>query len=225
MRADRLISIIMLLQERGTLSASSLAKRLEVSTRTIFRDIEALSVAGIPIYADHGPKGGFSLVEGYRSDLTGLNGEELLSVFLSEKSSTIARLGFGESLSSALRKLSSTLPLQSRERLASYRQRILIEAPTNSNAVANRCLPLIQKAVLEERRIRIRIEWPRPTQSGEYLVEPVGIVASDGEWYLAARIRGFDRAYPVQSISIVEILDDRFARPVDFDLPSFWERR
>ena len=195
MRADRLISIILLLQEHGVLSASNLARRLEVSVRTIFRDMEALSIAGIPVFAEPGSKGGFALVDDYKTDLTGLKAEELLSLFLIENSKAALRLGLEKQMASAIGKLSAALPHAQQERIEWYRQRFLIDTgpaescdPWGPKAKDRHAdIATLQQAILNRERLRLRIVWPRPDQAGEYLVAPLALVESSGDWYLIAQ--------------------------------------
>ena len=232
MRADRLISLSLLLQEHGKLSASHLARRLEVSVRTIFRDMEALSMAGIPVFAHPGSKGGFSLVDNYRTDLTGLKAEEILALFLLEGSKAALLLGLEKQMGSAIRKLSAALPHTQRERIDWYRQRFLIESdtPEAGRSFGTRAgrrsadLSILQQAILNRERLKLRIVWPRPDQAGEYVVAPLALVESAGEWNLVAQAGAFVRVYPAEFVADALPAGRKFERPASFDLPSFWKK-
>lgn len=228
MRADRLISLMLLLQERGMVSASQLARELEVSARTIFRDIDSLCAAGIPIYAEQGSKGGYALMDSYHTDLTGLNAEELASLFLLDGSPSISSLGLNRNLDSALRKISSVLPTVTRDRISWFQQRILIDTAGNEiRSGSGRRLPDlagIQRAIFRSRRLKIGLQWPRAGQSGTYVASPLGLVGDAEDWYLVAQIDDFVRVYPLTIVSEVTELDETFRRPDSFDLPAFWSR-
>ena len=229
MRADRLISIILLLKQHGVVSAGRLAHELVVSRRTIYRDIDALCGAGIPIYTEYGAKGGFALTNDYTTDLTGLNTDELLSLLLLDNTSVVSRLGLGQTLSSALRKLTSALPATQREKVEWYRQRVFIDSEKQREKLSSRdtrseILSTLQDAVFHGKMVELKIAWPRPDQGGIYLISPIGIVESQGSWFLAAGLEDFIRIYPLNFISEATITDRTFVRPESFDLPAFWAK-
>jgi len=225
-RADRLISIILLLKKHEVISACKLARELDVSPRTIYRDIDALCKSGVPIYAEYGAKGGFALMDTYNTDLTGLHTDEILSLLLLDNSPILSSLGLGQPLSSALRKLTASLPDGQMKMVDWHRQRVIIDSDSNSDTSLSPggILFALHDSVLHEKMVVIRIEWPRPDQGGTYLVSPVGIVASMDEWYLAAIVGTFIRVYPLRFIAGVEVTDRAFQRPNSFDLPAFWAK-
>lgn len=225
MRADRLLSILFLLQAHGRMTARDLAERLEVSDRTIARDMDALSIAGVPVYADRGRHGGWQLAEAYRSDLTGLTESELRSLVLATTPGVLADLGLGEAAERAIAKLLATVS-EGRRREAESARRYLHVDPggwrrTEEVAAA---LPLLDEALRTGRRIRMQYErWGEPT-TVERLVDPLGLVAKGSVWYLVALVDDGLRTYRASRIRDVAILDEPAHRPQDFDLPEFWAR-
>ena len=222
MRADRLIQIILMLQTRGKIKAQTLANELEVSRRTILRDIDALSIAGIPIYTDSGHGGGISLDEQYRSKLTGLKELETLTLFISDNSRPLSELGLSDAASSTFLKLLSTLPTQHRASVDHMRQRILIDPDWwfyESQPVE--FWDDLYQAVFENRQIRIMYETYQGEQK-ERIIEPYSLVSKSSNWYLVARRAGEFRIYRVARIQSLEILDQGFERPADFDLQTHW---
>jgi len=225
MRADRLISILMLLQSRGRLTARQLADELEVSERTIYRDVEALSAAGVPIYAEHGPGGGLALIDSYRTNLTGLNEGELHALFMAVSASEpLSRLGLSRDLKSAMQKLSAALPDARRasEEMA-HRYFHLDWSWWFHDQEPVPHLAAVQKAVWEERRLRLKYRTYL-LYSTEVEVEPYGLVAKAGLWHLVAGAGGRARVYRISWLLDAELLDDRIERPPDFDLAEFWRR-
>jgi predicted DNA-binding transcriptional regulator YafY len=226
MRADRLLSILFLLQAHGRLSARELAARLEVSDRTIARDMEALSIAGVPVYAERGRSGGWQLTEDYRTDLTGLTEPELRSLVMATMPGVLADLGLGEAADRAVAKLLSALP-DARRREAESARRYLHVDPggwRRTEQVAPE-LPTLDEALRTGRRIRMRYE--RMFDGGgpsERTVDPLGLVAKGSVWYLVAGVEGQVRTYRASRIHDVEILGDAAARPDGFDLAEFWGR-
>jgi predicted DNA-binding transcriptional regulator YafY len=224
MRADRLLSILLTLQVHQRVTARELAERLEVSERTIYRDMEALSSAGIPVLAERGSSGGWALLDDYRTDLTGLNPAEIQTLFLSAAPRLLDDLGMRQAYEAALIKLLAALPSISRRDAEYARQRIHIdpagwfEAPENAAA-----LPVIQDAVWQSRKLRL--DYHRGDgQNVERVVDPLGLVAKGSVWYLVALIEGDIRAYRVSRVREAAILDERAARPADFDLAAYWEQ-
>ena len=225
MRASRLISILLLLQTRGRMTARQMADELEVSIRTIYRDVDELSGSGIPVYADRGALGGFQLVEGYRTRLTGLTPEEAETLFLSGYPGQAAQLGLGTVLAAAQLKVLAALPPELRGRASRVRQRFHLDAPGwfQEPDVAPH-LQSIAEAVWSDRRLAIH--YRRGSDEGavvERSLDPLGLVSKAGVWYLVARTDSI-RTYRVSRIIDVAILPDRFLRPDEFDLATYWER-
>lgn len=224
MRADRLISILMLLQSRGQMTARRLADELEVSERTIYRDVEALSGAGVPIYAEHGPGGGLGLVDSYRTNLTGLNEGELHALFMVLSSpGPLDRLGIGRDLKSAMQKLSAALPDVRRVSEETIHRRFYLDWSWWFHAQEPvPYLSTVRQAVWEERRLHLRhltyLLYPT-----ELEVEPYGLVAKAGIWYLVAGMSGRARVYRIAWLLEAALLDEHFDRPPDFDLATFWK--
>ncbi|GAA1682005.1 YafY family protein [Fodinicola feengrottensis] len=221
MRASRLLSLLLLLQNRGQLTARQLADELEVSIRTIYRDVEALSASGVPVYGEGGPSGGYQLVAGYRTRLTGLTGGEAESLFLSAVPAAAAELGLGTMLAAAELKLLAALPAALRDRAGHVRQRFHLDVPGwFREADPTPHLAAVADAVWNQRRIRVDYQrWAGPTTR---TLEPLGVVLKAGLWYVVARSAGQLRTYKVAQIVALEPLDEPFDRPPDFDLPTFW---
>ncbi|HYO99751.1 MAG TPA: YafY family protein [Pyrinomonadaceae bacterium] len=227
MRADRLFSIVLLLQSHRQLTAHDLAGRLEVSARTIHRDMEALSGAGIPVVAERGAGGGWSLLGEYRTNLTGLNEAEIQSLFVSQPSSRLlADLNLEKAAEGAFLKLLAALPSVYRRGAEQARGRIYVDV-TGWNRAEETVphLHALQEAVWQERRARILYgrgsECDAPA---ERLVDPLGLVAKGSVWYLVAAVEGEVRSYRVSRVQGVELLDELCVRPPDFDLAAYWEQ-
>ncbi len=222
MRADRLLSILLLLQVHRRLTARTLAERLEVSERTILRDMEALGSAGVPVVADRGAGGGWRLLEGYRTDLTGLDPDEAQALFLAGPARLLADLGLDRAAEGALLKMLASLPSAARRSAEHARQRIHIDVTGwNRPGDAVPWLPALQEAVWQDRRIRFL--YGRDDECpGERTVDPLGLVAKGSIWYLAAAIDGEIRAYRVSRVQKAEILDEPCVRPEGFDLAAWW---
>ncbi|MEP7239318.1 MAG: YafY family protein [Devosia sp.] len=222
MRASRLLSIMMLLQARGRLSAETLSRELEVSVRTIYRDIDQLSAAGVPVYADLGRNGGFALLDGWRTRLTGLTAPEARALFLSGLPGPASELGLGDEVAAAELKLLAALPADWQSEATRMSSRFHLD-PRGWFATGPRpeFLKLVAEAVWTERRVRMTYDsW---TQVSERVVEPLGLVLKGGVWYLVGqRERGF-RTYRLSQIRAVALLDEPFTRPADFDLPRHWQ--
>lgn len=224
MRADRLLSILLLLQVHRRVTARDLAKRLEVSERTILRDMDALSVSGIPVMAERGAGGGWSLLEEYQTKLTGLSAPEIQSLFLARPSGLMADLGIKKESEAALIKLQASLPLASRQQAEFTRQRILIDTRGwRDPAESVGCLPVLLDALWRDRRVRFAYRKVE-CEASERFGDPLGLVAKGSVWYLIANVDGEPRTYRVSRISEVTILDEPSARPADFDLAVYWER-
>jgi predicted DNA-binding transcriptional regulator YafY len=226
MRASRLISTLLLLQTRGRMTARQLADELEVSVRTVYRDVEELSASGVPIYADRGVHGGFQLVEGYRTRLTGLTAEEAEALFLSGYPGPAAQLGLGTVLAAAQLKVLAALPPELRSRASRIRQRFHLDAPGwFQEPEAAPHLQPIAEAVWSDRRLHMH--YRRVSDDGdvvERVVDPMGLVLKAGVWYLVARADSGYRTYRVSRILDLDLMPDRFERPDDFDLAEHWDR-
>lgn len=222
MRAERLISILMLLQTRRHVTARELAERLEVSERTVYRDVEALSAAGIPIYTERGPGGGCKLTDGYRSNLTGLNENELRSLLVPGFGPALPE-GKGEKArDAALLKVLAALPAVQRRSIEHARERLFFDPrPWFVGDAATPFLPLLREAVWHDRLIRLFYHKP-DTEVAARLVEPLGLVSKAGIWYLVGRSKQQMRIYRLSRVRDVEVLEETFERPLDFDLERYW---
>ncbi len=225
-RAERLVQIVLLLQSRGRLTAGELARHLEVSPRTIQRDLDALSGAGFPVYADRGRAGGWSLAADYRTRLTGLNPAETAALFVASTAHVLADLGLDAAAGTATAKLLATVPAHARRDADVARERVLVDhADWQHGRDASPWLPVIQQAVWGEHRMRLRYgSAPDPV-----VVEPLGLVAKKQSWYLVARLSEGDHAGEYRTYRTVRIehaadTGDTFTRPDGFDLAEHWER-
>ena len=224
MRADRLFSIVLLLQSHRQLTARNLAGRLEVSERTIHRDMEALSGAGIPVVAERGIGGGWSLLGEYRTNLTGLNEAEIQSLFVIKPSRLLADLKLEKASEGALLKLLAALPSMYRRGAEYARQRIYIDVSGwNRSEETVPLLHVLQEAIWQERKLRMTYQRGE-CERVERLVDPLGLVAKGSVWYLVAGVEGEVRSYRVSRVQSVEPLDEPCVRPTDFDLAAFWEQ-
>lgn len=222
MHASRLVSILLLLQTRGRLTARELATELEVSLRTIYRDLDELAAAGVPLYADRGRTGGYQLVEGYRTRLTGLSADEAEALFLSGLGGAAAQLGLGTVLAAAQLKVMAALPPELRGRAARIRERFLLVAPGWFRADEEPAdLATVAQAVWEGRRLELR--YRREGGAVTRRVDPLGLVLKGGIWYLVARRDRLRRTYRVSRILRATPLEERFERPEGFDLAREWE--
>jgi predicted DNA-binding transcriptional regulator YafY len=222
MRADRLLSILMVLQSRGRLTAQQLAEELEVSVRTIYRDLDALSAAGVPVYAERGPGGGCALLDSYRTTLTGLTQDQVRALFMISIPAPLVELGVGPDLKAALLKLSAALPSSRRSDEERVRRRIhldSVEWSPVSEPVPH--LQTIQRAVWQDRRLQVTYHLPFDAQA-EWLVDPYGLVAKASTWYLVCARNGHVRALRVSRILDAHVADGSFERPAEFDLAAFW---
>lgn len=222
MRADRLVSILMLLQARGRMSAPQLAEELDVSVRTIYRDMDALSSAGIPVYADRGPNGGCHLVEDYRSDLTGLDAEEARALFLVTSPGPLDSLEPGRKLQSALRKLAASLPEYSSAIPAGP---VLIHMDWtgwNQAYEPSSQLDLLYRAVRDRNKLVLAYRHWWIGLEIEQHADPLGLVAKSGEWFLIYRVYHKILWNRLNELTRVEVLDETFTYPPDFDLAAHW---
>nr|BFE61250.1 WYL domain-containing protein [Dactylosporangium thailandense] len=223
-RASRLLSLLLLLQNRGRMSAAQLAAELGVTARTVYRDVEALAAAGVPIYAEQGPTGGYQLMDGYRTRLTGLTADEAESLFLTGMPQPAAELGLGAQVAAAELKLMAALPTPYREASRRIRQRFHLDAPgwyREPDAVPH--LLAVAEALWQDQVIEVRYRrWaPRPGVVGRRL-HPLGLVLKAGVWYLIAAGSGEPRTYRVSAIVELRQLPELFTRPDGFDLITFW---
>jgi predicted DNA-binding transcriptional regulator YafY len=231
MRADRLVSLVLLLRQRGRLSAPELARELEVSTRTVLRDIDALSAAGVPVYAERGRRGGFALLPGFQADLAGLNHDEALALLVAGSRRGAQPFGLGSALASAMLKVVDALPESYRHTATSAAQRMLIDPQTD--LLARRLVPEevpdgimteIRRAVFAGHKLRIRYA-AEERYARWRTVDPIGLVTAGGKSYLLATKAGADRTYRLSRISAAEELPDPAQRPHGVDLDQAWQER
>jgi predicted DNA-binding transcriptional regulator YafY len=223
MRASRLVQLLLLLQTNGKMTASRLATELEVSVRTIYRDIEALSGAGVPIYAEAGPGGGVRLVDGYRTRLTGLTAHEAEALALSGLPGAASELGLGTVLAAAQLKVDAALPPELRSRAVRMRERFHLDAPgwfAREEPVPH--LAELSRAVWDGQRVEIRYKkWDGEVKR---VLDPLGLVLKAGVWYLVAlsgRTRSV-RTFRVGRVQAVRCLGEPADRPEGFDLAAQW---
>ncbi|MEU1982223.1 YafY family protein [Nocardia sp. NPDC019395] len=225
MRADRLLQIVQLLRRNGRMSAAELARRLEVTKRTVLRDMDALSTAGIPVYAERGRGGGFALVPGFEPDVEQLTSAEARALFVAGGRGTAEALGLGGSFRSALHKLAAGLPDDAHRLVTHVQDRILLDAggwhrdPDTLDALGD-----IQAAVLDDERIRIRYQSKAAAAPGDRTLDPWGLLQVGTTWYLIAAHRGRPRSYRISRISAVRRLGEPSRRPPDTDLQKVWQR-
>ena len=222
MRASRLLSILMLLQSRGRLSAQTLADELEVSVRTVYRDVDELSASGVPVWADRGRLGGFQLQPGWRTRVDGLTAPEAQAMFLGGLPGPAAELGLGEAMASAQLKLLAALPDGWREDARRVSTRFHVD-PIDwyRGPAATDHLPAIAQAVWGERRLAVRYEsWNGVSQRR---LDPLGLALKAGVWYVvAASGSQVPRTYRLSNILELAVSDERFVRPEAFDLAAYW---
>lgn len=231
MRADRLVSLVLLLRQRGRLSATVLAKELEVSTRTVLRDIEALSAAGVPVYAERGRYGGFQLLPTFRTELMGFNRDEALALSAAGSGRGEQLFGLGSALSSAMRKIIDALPEERRASATDAAGRFLIDPATDllSRRSATEVVPPlvmdeVRRAVISGRRLRLHYaavgEAPRWR-----VVDPLGLVTVRGRVYLLATRSDEHRTYRLSRALAAEELAVQARRPSTVDLEALWRER
>ncbi|MEP7042156.1 MAG: YafY family protein [Dokdonella sp.] len=224
MLASRLLSILMLLQTRGRMSAAELAAEFEVGVRTIHRDIDQLSAAGIPVYAERGRHGGFLLQDGYRTLLNGLDQSEAETLFLAGLPGPVAQLGLADVLSSARLKLLAALPARIQPGADRIATRFHLDAKTWFHDVDQLpSLPIVARAVWDERMLKLRYRRAGDTDARSRTLGPLGLVLKGGIWYLVAQSGTSVRTYRVANIHAAEICADAFTRPRSFDLAAHWD--
>ncbi|WP_369058839.1 YafY family protein [Caulobacter sp. 73W] len=223
MRASRLLSILMLLQTRGRMTAEALAAEFEVSVRTIYRDIDELSATGAPVYADRGRLGGFALLDGYRTRLTGLTDAEAETLFLGGVAGPAAQLGLSEAMAASQLKLLAALPPERQAAAERIAARFHLD-PVGWFREADNAerLPALAQAVWTSRRLDVRYHSWKGVVDRQ--LEPLGLILKAGVWYLAASVAGSEpRGYRVENILDMTARDDTFDRPASFDLEAFWK--
>jgi predicted DNA-binding transcriptional regulator YafY len=221
MRASRLVSLLLLLQTRGRMTAAQLAHELEVSERTIHRDVDALSAAGVPIYAERGPYGGVQLVDGYHTRLTGMTAHEAEAVFLAGLPGPAAELGLGTVMTAARLKVLAALPIELRARASRLVERFHLDAAgwfQAGDPVPH--LAALAEAVWEGHRVQVA--YARGDETVERVLDPLGLVLKGGIWYVVASVEGQVRTYRISRVVAATALEDRFDRPPAFDLAEFW---
>jgi predicted DNA-binding transcriptional regulator YafY len=220
-RASRLVTILLLLQTRGQLTAGELATELEVSERTIHRDVDALSASGVPIYAERGPHGGIRLVDGYRTRLTGMTPEEAEALFLAGLPGPAAELGLGTVVAAAQLKVLASLPPELRTRASRLVERFHLDAGEWFRASQ----PVPHLAALSDAvwtGTRIAVDYRRGEDTVRRVLDPLGLVLKAGIWYVVARVEEQIRTYRVSRVIATEATAERFDRPDGFDLAAYW---
>lgn len=231
MRADRLVSLVLLLRRHGRLSAATLARELEVSTRTVLRDIESLSAAGVPVYAERGRHGGFALLPGFQTDLTGLNHDEALALLVAGSRRGTQAFGLGSALASAMLKVVDALPESYRDTAADVAQRLLIDPETDllsrrlvAEEVPGPIAAEVRRAVFAGHKLRIHYAAVDQTPKWR-TVDPIGLVTVRDQGYLLATRSGADRTYRLSRILAAEELAEPAQRPDRVDLDRAWQER
>lgn len=223
--------MVLLLRRRGRMSAAALARELEVSTRTVLRDIEALSAAGVPIYADRGRHGGFALLPGFRAELTGLNHEEALALLVAGSRRGVQAFGLGSALASAMLKVVDALPERYRDAAADAAERVLVDPETDllarrlvAEEVPDQIMAAVRRAVFAGHRLRIHyaaVDQPPTWRT----VDPIGLVNVRDQVYLLATRSGADRTYRLSRVLAAEELPEPAQRPDRVDLERAWQER
>jgi len=231
-RADRLVSLVLLLRQHGRLSATALARELEVSTRTVLRDIEALSAAGVPVYAERGRHGGFALLPGFQTELTGLNHDEALALLVAGSQRGARAFGLGAALGSAMLKVVDALPESYRNVAAGAAQRLLIDPETDllarrlgTDEVPDTTMVEIRRAVLAGHKLRIHYTAKVDQTPKWRTVDPIGLVTVRDQGYLLAMRSGEDRTYRLSRILAAEELAEPAERSDRVDLDRAWQER
>ncbi len=231
MRADRLVSLVLLLRQRGRMTAEQLARELEVSTRTVLRDMEALSAAGVPVYSERGRHGGFALLPDFRTALTGLNHDEALALVVAGSRRGAQLFGLGSALASAVLKVVDALPEGLRDTAAGAAQRLLIDPETDllsrrvaPEEISDSIAAEIRRAVFAGHRLRIHYEAVGRLPKWR-TVEPIGLVTVRDQGYLLARRGTEDRTYRLSRVLAAEELDEPARRSETVDLDRAWRER
>ncbi|MEU7860989.1 WYL domain-containing protein [Nonomuraea sp. NPDC049141] len=231
MRADRLVSLVLLLRQHGRLSATALARELEVSTRTVLRDIEALSAAGVPVYAERGRHGGFALLPGFRTELTGLNPDEALALLVAGSRRGAQAFGLGSALASAMLKVVDALPESYRDTAAGAAERLLIDPETDllsrrlvDEEVPDAIAAEVLRAVFAGHKLQIHYAAVDQTPKWR-TVDPIGLVTIRDRGYLLAMRSGEDRTYRLSRVLAAKELAEPAQRPDRVDLDRAWQER
>jgi len=222
MRASRLLTILMILQTRGRTSAEKLAEELEVSVRTVYRDIDQLSAAGVPVYAETGRNGGFALLDGWKTRLTGLTAPEARALFFSGLPGPAGELGLGDEAAAAELKLLAALPADWQAEARRMSSRFHLD-PRGWFQPGHKpeFLKVVAEAVWSETRLSMRYQSWKDVR--DRVIEPLGLVLKGGVWYAVAQREGTARTYKLSQILALTPTDEKFTRPKDFDLPAYWE--
>lgn len=221
MRASRLINILTTLQAKGLVTAEALAEENDVSVRTIYRDVDALSLSGIPVYSERGSDGGYRLLDGYRVRLNGLTPAEAEAMFLSGIPGAAADLGLGSLMAGAQKKLTAALPEDLRESAHRIQSKFHLDAPAwLAEGEQPAYLQAIADAVWNSKRIRMRYRSWKAEKNR--VAEPLGIVMKGGAWYLVARVNETPRTYRISRVLDLIVTEERFDWPRDFDLATYW---
>lgn len=233
MKSDRLLSVLLLLQTRGRVTAAELAERLEVSVRTIYRDVESLSAAGVPVYAERGRHGGIALLPGFRTDVTGLTSDESRALFVLAAQSAHSALGLEQALGSALRKVMAALPAPHRPAAELTSRRILVDPDRwlsgprdprgRTGAPGAVDLDVLHTAVFADRRLRLRYRHSGAAAARTYTVDPYGLVAKAGTWYLVADRAGRPRLFRADRMRSATVTDAPVRRRAGVELADAWE--
>jgi predicted DNA-binding transcriptional regulator YafY len=231
-RADRLVSLVLLLRQHGRMTAATLARELEVSTRTVLRDIEALSAAGVPVYAERGRHGGFALLPGFQTVLTGLNHDEALALLVAGSRRGAQVFGLGSALASAMLKVVDALPESYRATASDAARRLLIDPETDllsrrlvaDEEVPDTVVTEVRRAVFAGHKLRIRYAAVDQTPKWR-TVDPIGLVTVRDQGYLLATRSGADRTYRLSRVLAAEELPEPAQRPNRVDLDRAWQER
>ncbi|MFE6699760.1 helix-turn-helix transcriptional regulator [Streptomyces sp. NPDC057718] len=232
MRADRLVSLVLLLRRHGRMTADTLARELEVSTRTVLRDIEALSAAGVPVYAERGRHGGFALLPDFQTALTGLNHDEALALLVAGSRRGAQLFGLGSALASAMLKVVDALPENLRDTAADAARRLLVDPETDllsrrvvaEDEVSDAVVAEVRRAVFAGHKLRIH--YGAVDQAPRWrTVDPIGLVTVRHQGYLLATRCGADRTYRLSRVLAAEALDEPAQRPATVDLDRAWQER
>ncbi|WP_327225063.1 YafY family transcriptional regulator [Streptomyces platensis] len=240
MKSARLLSIVLLLQTRGRVPAAELAERLEVSARTVYRDVEALSAAGVPVYAERGRHGGIALLPGFRTDVTGMTTDEARALFILAAQGAHSALGLDDALRSALRKVMAALPAPHRPAAELTGRRILVDPdkwrprPSSSATTAPDGAPsgrgpaedldMLHSAVFTDLRLRIRYRHSGETRPRTYTVDPYGLVAKAGTWYLVADRRGRPQLFRADRVVSATLTEVPVRRRAGVELAAVWQQ-
>lgn len=223
MSAGRLLSLLLLLQSRGRMSARSIADELGVSVRTAYRDMGRLQAAGVPVYAEPGRGGGYQLLDGYRTRLTGMSEGEARALFLAGLPGAAADLGLAAEVTAARLKLLAALPVALREEAARTAAVFHLDAPGwYREPEQTPFLPVLVDAVLTRRAVDVRYRRWRAPQEVDRRLRPYGLVLKSGVWYVVAASERRVATYRVTQVLDAVLSDEPFDRPLDFDLGAYW---